>query len=161
MNTQTETLKDLCMKNPALGNLLQFNVAGSMNVASFESTNVHFDLLYDPVAETYLVHYRCHNNRPAWEESPEGYVRCNNFDEVLEALNDEIREHHLSHGREGIFKHLWLCLRPSGIAPALRNSFSAALENARLKIPAYKAPARFMGHWDRWNSYLHRHALSA
>lgn len=166
MNTNTQNLQELCFRNPALQRLLQFDAIGSTEIADLDSANVHFSIMYNEREENYLVHYRCHNGRPAWENSPEGYVRCSNFEEVLEALNEEMHEHHLSHGRtetrsfnsRGI---LWLSLKPVQIISSFRPAFSKALEEAMDHTSGNKIPAGFADNCDRWTAFLHRLALSA
>ena len=161
MKTQISHLQDLCAKNPALRNLLQFNPDQGKEVAELKSGRIEFKILYNESEGNFLVNYR-HTGSWIEEEDCDGYVRCNDFEEVLEALSEEMSGAHDSRiHRENYISPAsdrWLNLLPVWILPSFRRSFRAALD----KAATYTKPGKqHHENISRWAGYINHLALSA
>jgi hypothetical protein len=160
MKTQISQLQDLCAKNPALRNLLQFNPDQGKEVAELKSGRIEFKILYNESEGNFLMNYR---HTGSWvDEDCDGYVRCSDFEEVLEALSEEMSGMHDSRiHRENYVSPVsdrWLNLLPVWILPSFRATFSLALEKAASYARSGK---QHHDNISRWAGYMNQLALSA
>ncbi len=162
MNSHIQNLQQLCQSNPALRNLLQFDVNDSIEIASLSSSLFYYYIFYNKTDDNYLLKYLPRKTWPA-QDAEEGYVRCVRFDDVLEALNDELAETLDTKGFSGFIKELpaetlWLSLRPNHIASLFRARFTQAIELLHERYSQLQGKKDYRSYWL---GFLNNLALSA
>lgn len=164
MNASTQNSRKNFFAHPALRTLLDFDVSNGRRIADIRAANRSFIVYHDRATDSYLVHYRSKSGHPG-QESPQGYVRCGSFMEMLEALAEEIPMTLTQHGLQTPeilpLSARWLQGEPQRIDEDYRTRFILALSRLR-KLHLSPSQGKVVeNRTERWMQALRPYALSA